>query len=180
MRANVCVFWLVLCVSVVGCAKTATITTNHGEYEAEILRSDHQAIYVMENDATEERMIMREDIRDIDHPGNVGLIVFGVHSVASASLAVALIGAGVSSGCNDSDQRSGVIVSGLCGISTMMGSMAAIAALGSAVGALVSYLTWSESVDNAEAPEDAELSIVPIVAPHEDGIWGGVSVQLRF
>lgn len=61
-----------------GCATTATISrTNGGAIEAEIGRSDQDAIYVLSVGGPEVT-IPRQEISDIDHPGNVAALVGGI------------------------------------------------------------------------------------------------------
>jgi hypothetical protein len=61
-----------------GCAPTATIVRNDSpNNEAEILHSDERAIYVAGAEGQTYR-IGRENVVDIDHPGNVELVVGGI------------------------------------------------------------------------------------------------------
>jgi len=70
----------VLC-AFAGCSTTATISrTNGPEYEAEILGSNANALRVRDDYGRELR-VPREEVADIDHPGNV-LYTIGVVLIA--------------------------------------------------------------------------------------------------
>ncbi len=67
------------------CSQTATITRQRGPaYEAKITRSDPTGLYVLGDDGREYR-VPAEEVRDIDHPGNV-LVVLGGVSLGFAGL----------------------------------------------------------------------------------------------
>jgi len=71
------------------CSNTATIHRNRGPaYEAKITRSEPGALYVLGDDGREYR-VPADEVRDIDHPGNV-LAVLGGVSLGFAGLALAL------------------------------------------------------------------------------------------
>lgn len=79
---------LVLCIgsTAAGCTSSATITLRSTmPIEAEILDSDSTNIYVRPSQFEPPKKIAREDIEDIDHPGNA-LMGIGVVSGALGSL----------------------------------------------------------------------------------------------
>lgn len=74
-----------------GCANTATIRRNNGpDLEAQIVSADPGALNVAGSDGV--YRIPREDVYDIDHPGNVTLGV-GVGLLALAVVAFAALAA---------------------------------------------------------------------------------------
>ena len=58
-----------------GCASTATIFHSSGVTEAEIVQSDAGGIFLRPGSSEQPTRIERADIHDIDHPGNVAMIV---------------------------------------------------------------------------------------------------------
>ncbi len=77
------VAFLVLC-AFAGCSTTATISRVNGPaYEAHILASDTNFLRVRDNYGRE-FLVPREDVADIDHPGNV-LYTIGLVLVAMST-----------------------------------------------------------------------------------------------
>ena len=68
------VFAVAVGVGAPGCGSTATIAHPHGILEAEIVQSDSGGILVRQRDEPPLR-VNRGDILDIDHPGNVAMVV---------------------------------------------------------------------------------------------------------
>ena len=58
-----------------GCGSTATISHSHGILEAEIVQSDSGGISVRLRSDEPPLRVNRGDIVDIDHPGNVAMVV---------------------------------------------------------------------------------------------------------
>jgi hypothetical protein len=82
---------LIVALSVGGCSTTATIHRVYGPaYEAEIADSDGSALRVLGDDG---RLypVSREEVTDIDHPGNVvltvGAVLVGIAALVSLSIA---------------------------------------------------------------------------------------------
>ena len=74
---------LVLC-AFAGCSTTATISRTDGlAFEAEILSSDANSLRV-HDDYGHELLVPREDVADIDHPGNV-LLTIGLGLIAMSA-----------------------------------------------------------------------------------------------
>ncbi len=59
----------------VGCGSTATIAHSHGIIEAEIVQSDSGGISVRQRSEELPQRVNRGDIQDIDHPGNVAMVI---------------------------------------------------------------------------------------------------------
>ena len=62
-------------VGAAGCGSTATIAHPHGIIEAEIVQSDSGGISVRQRSDEPPLRVNRGDILDIDHPGNVAMVV---------------------------------------------------------------------------------------------------------
>jgi hypothetical protein len=76
---------LMLCfpfaVAAIGCGTTATITRVNGpQIEAKIVGGDETKLYVQNSSAGDSTSIARNDVTDIDHPGNVAALIGGVVS----------------------------------------------------------------------------------------------------
>lgn len=59
----------------VGCGSTATIAHSHGIIEAEIVQSDSGGVSVRQRSDETPLRVNRGDIQDIDHPGNVAMVI---------------------------------------------------------------------------------------------------------
>ncbi len=70
--------WLLIAVLPLGCATTATIVTRDGRRtEAWLAGGDHDQL-LLRNEYGAESTVRREDVRDIDYPGNVHAVAGGV------------------------------------------------------------------------------------------------------
>lgn len=107
------------------CSTTATISRNRGPaYEAKITRSEPDALYVLGDDGREYR-VPAEEVREIDHPGNVLALLGGI------SLGIALLVAATPVDTNDfdaDDQRENKFVAasvyGLLGVGLFVPGLA--------------------------------------------------------
>jgi hypothetical protein len=113
-------------VAFTGCATTATIGRNFGpEYEGQIVASDATSLRVRDR-AGYEGVIVREDVTDIDHPGNV---LFTIGAVVAGMTGSLMIGDLVSRSRQDQaggSEWSGMgVVVGLVGLATGTSLMAA-------------------------------------------------------
>ncbi len=130
------------------CSTTAAIRRNSGpNYEASIVRSDADAIYVRGGNGALYR-VPRADVAEIDHPGN-GLLVTGLASLAFG----AIIMAGGLDADRD-DRRTVGLVYGVPGL-TM---------------ALVGGVLYSGSTAAARAFERAPAYTLPVHAPGREQI----------
>ncbi len=162
--------WVTLAASLaaasVGCGTTATIKkTNGAEYELEIVRSTPSELIVATR--TGNRPIPREEIRDIDHPGNVALIA-GVALLAAG--AVNRLGAFSCEGYDPSTQH--FCVGGL-----FAGGMA-VTGLGMVIwGAII----WRGSVGAAGGQQATPVVwVVPALLPLADRPHPGALLALSF
>jgi hypothetical protein len=139
---------VVLC-AVSGCATTATISRTDGwTYEADILDSDASSLHVRDVYGREVR-VPREEVADIDHPGNL-LLTFGLIAVA---MSIPLI---VGDLAQDKSQRTE-----WSGLGVVIGAGEAIAGLSLAIPGWVRY---RHSTRAAKAFEDAN-PILPVPRP---------------
>jgi len=123
-----------LAVTSVGCGTTATITSRDGSrYELAILRSTPDAVVVDSRDGA--RAIPRDQIRDIDHPGNV---------LETAGAVLLLLGAATLLRQPACDGRSNFCV-GWAGAAGLAGAGLTMTVVGG--------LTWTRSVRAATAPD---------------------------
>jgi hypothetical protein len=140
---------LVVVVAFAACSSTATISRNFGPaYEAEITGSDARSLRVRAQNGYE-FVVPREDVTDIDHPGNVlltiGAVVTGMYSPFLVS--------GLAANNGGQDEWSGFV--------TVMGVMGVAAGLSLALTGLIPY---KRSKQAAAAFEDAN-PVLPVVRP---------------
>jgi hypothetical protein len=101
MSAKVCVSWVLVCaVLVSGCSNTATISMADGnEYEVNIYDGDKGYVYGYVDEDVEgqpepveaHKKFSRGEIKDIDHPGNVQMVVGGSMFVLGAASTITLL-----------------------------------------------------------------------------------------
>ena len=73
-----------------GCSTTATIHRQAGPaYEATIVDSDRDSLYVLGDDGRE-YVVPAEQVRDVDHPGNVLVVVGGITLGVAGLTAIAM------------------------------------------------------------------------------------------
>jgi hypothetical protein len=143
---------LLLLLGVSGCAATATIVTPQGTFEAAIHGGDEESL-VVTNDAGLKRRVRREDVMEIDHPGNVLATVFGIAGgVFTLELGV-FAGTGL---CGTSPSGSGVAP---C---IAVGSLAMASLTLFAVG-LWQWVSSRNAVFNPPAPSEGDITKVPFI-----------------
>ncbi|MFL5307065.1 MAG: hypothetical protein ACJ8F1_17745 [Polyangia bacterium] len=155
-----------LAVATVGCGTTATIKkTNGADYELEIVRSTPSELIVATRDG--ERPIPRNEIREIDHPGNV-----------SVTAGVALFFAGTANlfgafRCDTYDARSQRFCAGWG-----VGGGMAVTGLGMIIwGSII----WKHSVRAAGGQQGAPVVwLVPALLPASDRWHPGALLALSF
>jgi len=81
---------LVVSLSLAACSTTSTIHRAHGPaYEAEIVDSDGNALRVLGDDGRIHE-VSREEVTDVDHPGNVVLTVGAILVAVGALVALSI------------------------------------------------------------------------------------------
>jgi hypothetical protein len=146
---------LVLC----GCATTATVTTSRGTIEATILGGDDDALLVM-NEAGSKRRVPREDVREIDHPGNVLATIFGISSGLFGAYTVGFAASGFCGG-GSSGGGAGVLPCAL------MGSLT-VASLALFTAGLYSWISSRNAVFNPPPASEGPVSKYPLAFPTEN------------
>lgn len=148
---------------ITGCGTTATISrVGSRPIEAKIAGSDARAVYI-ETDGVQSP-VARDEISDIDHPGNVaatiGTIVTGY---GIANIAV---------GAENCEREGAAYCTGVF--------------LPAAIGApimLWGIVTWAGSMSNAGAGKnktEPSIAIVPVVSTDKKNEYVGVSASMRF
>jgi hypothetical protein len=132
-----------------GCVATATVTTRAGSVEAVINGGDDESLAVT-NEVGARRRIRRDDIVDIDHPGNVLATAFGISTVLLAFDTVILATGPV---CHGGATGSGA---GPC---IAIGSMAA-ASVGLFALGMYQWITSRNAV-LGPPPPDVDMTKVP-------------------
>jgi hypothetical protein len=109
-----------------GCSITATIGRNFGpEHEGQIVASDATSLRVRDPGGYE-AVIPREDVSDIDHPGNVLFTIGAVVAGMTAPLMIGDLASHSSQDQNGGSEWSGMgLVVGLVGLATGISLMAA-------------------------------------------------------
>jgi RNase P/RNase MRP subunit p29 len=149
-----------LCTSL-GCGTAATITRKNRTDEGRIVRSTSTSV-IIDNGAGE-RSIPREEITDIDHPGNAVAVVgavllgYGILNIAVAA-----------SHC---EEKGGAFCTGVF--------IPAAAGLGMSIWGLT---VWSRSTRAVRepGPRGPELSLAPLVVRSGQSAGGGGSLTLRY
>jgi hypothetical protein len=145
---------IALAVLLCSCATTATLVTQQGTLEATINGSDADSLLVT-NDVGVKRRILREDILEVDHPGNVIATVFGI---AAGVLAAETAGLALSANCTSSGGGSGpgpCVAAGSVGVASI-----ALFAVG-----LYTWVTSRNAVFNPPPASDGEMSKYPFAFP---------------
>ena len=151
---------LVLAV-LVGCAPPATVTRTDGRlFEGRITGGDTQHVFVAGEP------VARQDIRDIDHPGNVQAAVgtgmalaFGIGSGAALAQVI--------------DRGTGDVRGLVLGCSTGMFLLSA------AMGTW-GWVVWTRSVEAAESPPTTSVSVLPTALADGTDTAAGATLVLRW
>lgn len=163
-------FALSLAPFVTGCGSTAIITRSGLDRptEAEIVRSDHEMMYVRGRSG-DEFGIEHRDVVYIDHPGNVAAIIGGVVT----AYGVANIHTGVPKYCEGYQDDNGA---GCVGVFLP-------AAIGGAV-MIYGVAVWARSVFSSvqkSAPQSASrVTVVPIASVDKKNEFIGASAHVSF
>lgn len=156
-------FGFVATVLLAGCGTTATVSRlGSRPLDARIVGGDSASIYVETDSA--KYAVPRNEITDIDHPGNVaatiGAIVTG-YGIAN-----------IAAGASDCDRYGGAYCAGVF--------------LPAAIGAPVmayGLVTWISSVSAAgerKKSDDRSFAVVPVVSTDKKNEYVGVSAAMRF
>jgi hypothetical protein len=153
----------VLCASFgTGCVTTATITRKGGQTEeATIVRGTSSSVMV--ETGAGERAIPRDEITDIDHPGNVAAVIGAL-----------LLGYGVlniSVGASQCDRRGAAFCTGVF--------TPAAVGLGMSIWGLSVWTRSTGAVRNTGS-RGPELSLAPLILRSGDHAGGGGTVTLRY
>ncbi|HRI66881.1 MAG TPA: hypothetical protein PK156_21690 [Polyangium sp.] len=147
---------------VTGCGTTATITrAGASPIEAKIVGSDERAIFLDTHGST--IPVDRDEITDIDHPGNVAATIGGI--VTAYGIANIVMGA------SDCERKGGATCVGMV--------------LPAGIGApimITGLVNWIQSVNAAKAKNKTEpsIAIVPTISTDKKNEYVGVSAAMRF
>lgn len=156
-----------------GCSSNAHITLQRScPLEARIVSSDRDFIYVEREFSAEPAAIPREEIIEIDHPGNgmgvTGLVILGVYGLQ------AIIGTALFLSDDDFNRQLG-------------GAYMVSGAFGSTLGAVLAvwgYSIWSDSVNAAtplEMSDTGSSQLLPwLGVDATGGMVRGVGVQWTY
>jgi hypothetical protein len=142
-----------------GCAATATLTTTRGTAEATILGGDEDALLVM-NEAGAKRRVPREEVVEIDHPGNVLAIIFGIAGGLFAAEEISFAASGFC-GTGPSGSGTGILPCALV-------SSLAIVSLGLFGYGLYAWISSRNAVFNPPPASDGPVSKYPLAFPDRD------------
>lgn len=137
-----------------GCSTTAHITLRDGSrVDGEIVDSDRASVVVRRSG--EEVRVPRDEIDDIDHPGNF-LLTLG--ALGAGGWGLILLAASADVATAEGETHSGLLIlPAIFGVAVYTGP------------AVWGYRAWSTSVDNARPPDGVDVSVY--VSP------GGISVR---
>jgi hypothetical protein len=147
---------VILCASLLaGCGTTATIYRKNGQQdEATILRGNSTNVVV--DTGAGERAIPREDITDIDHPGNVHATI-GAFLLAYGILNIAV-------GTSQCQSKGAAFCTGVF--------LPATVGLGMSIWGLTIWTKSSNAARNT-GPRGPELSLAPLLGLGEQKAGGG-------
>lgn len=163
-HATKLVFGFSLATIATGCGNTATISrANAPDLEGQIVSSDEHNLYV--KTAGESAMtVSRDNVTDVDHPGNVAATIGGIITAYGA--------VNIAAGAGDCDRYGGAYCVGVF----------LPASIGAPILAYGLY-NWMSSTDAASNPgrkAQGSLIIVPTVAADKKNEYFGVSASMRF
>jgi hypothetical protein len=153
----------VLCASfAAGCSTTATITRKGGQVDEAIIARSTSSSVMVETGAGE-RPIPRDEITDIDHPGNVHAVI------GSLLLAYGILN--ISVGASQCDRRGAAFCTGVF--------TPAAVGLGMTIWG---HTVWSRSngAGRPSGPRGPELSLAPAILRVGDRTGGGGALLLRY
>jgi hypothetical protein len=137
------------------CASTATLTTTRGTVEATILGGDDESLLVI-NEAGAKKRVPRDQVQDIDHPGNVVATIFGP---AGALFGIETIAFAI--GPCRTDLPGGGTGPSFCVIA---GGIAAVS-LGLAAWGLYTWITSRNAVTHGLPADEGPMSKYPLAFP---------------
>ncbi len=134
------------------CATTATLYTPGAPVEATLNGGDDETMLVTTESGLKRR-VRREDVREIDHPGNVLATVFGVGGGVLALESIVLT---ATSACRSTTTGPGpALCIGLGGVSAALFGVMAVG--------LWTWITSKNAVLNPPPASDGDLSKVPFL-----------------
>lgn len=185
MRGSFIVFFTGAVLFLSGCGRTATIYLRDGNtLEGKIVRSDESTIYVAEVEKCPKKMrkmrptkvcfhdevpVLRQEIRDIDHPGTVA---------ASVGFSLAFVGGLFSLSLLSEAQECQGDDCFAAGIAmTIYGLPSAILAVGGLIAGIGGTVIWSNSNKAAKPPESSRPTISPIALTDGEQTYYGVGLS---
>ena len=150
----------VLCTSL-GCGTSAIITRKNGTDEGRIVRSTSTSVIV--DTGAGERSIPRDQITDVDHPGNV-VAVIGAVLLGYGLLNIAV-------GASHCEEKGGAFCTGVFA--------PAVVGLGMGIWG-VSVWGRSTRAVREPGPRGPELSLAPLVVRSGQSTGGGGALTLRY
>lgn len=147
----------------IGCGSMATITKRNGiRVDAKIIDSDMRAVHIKTPKGYDQVGISREDIADIDHPGNVAATIGGLLT----AYGIYNVKVGLPE-CNGSAECTGVLLPVAIGAPLL----------------IYGVTTWAISVAAANhygRPTTSQVTILPLASPDKTNQFYGASARLSF
>jgi hypothetical protein len=140
------------------CSCTATLTTTRGTVEATIVGGDDESLLVI-NEAGAKKRVPRDQVQDIDHPGNVLATIFGP---AGALFAIETIAFAL--GPCRTDITGGGTGPSFC---VFAGGLSAIS-LGLFAWGLYSWITSRTAVTHGLPADEGPMTRYPLAFPGEE------------
>ncbi len=160
---------LVLCMPLaalaIGCGSTATITrVGAPEIDAKIVGSDEKQLFIETQGLGDTNTIPRNEVTDIDHPGNVAAIIGGVVS----AYGVVNIAVGASQ-CDSQGAAycTGVFLPAAIGLPIMISGI----------------IRWADSKGAAEAKKGkptASVSVLPVASLQKNNEFFGANLSVTY
>lgn len=167
-----------------GCSKTATIYMRDGaSFEGKIVRSDESSIYVTHVRECpkktrkvrsqkicykEEEPVLRQEIDDIDHPGDISAAIGLTLAVVGATCSLSLLSA--KQDCEGDDCWG----SGLAML--YIGIPCACVAVVGALNGVGGLITWKNSRSAANPPESNGPKITPVALTDGERTYFGIGM----
>jgi hypothetical protein len=167
-----------------GCSKTATIYMRDGSViEGKILRSDESSIYVAEVEKCPKKIrnmrstkicfhdevpVLRQEIRDIDHPGTVSASVGYTFAILGGAFSLALLSK--TQDCQgDECFGAGIVM-------TVFGLPSALVAVVGLITGIGGTVVWSTSHKAAKSPEPSGPTIGPVALTDGEQTYYGLGL----